>query len=87
VPNAFIVIVNMLIILLLGLAIYYDILRLVKRERRTNVYLGLWFRSVLMVVFITGSIVSNELVLVHAVSLLVLMFLSVLVHILLLRSI
>jgi hypothetical protein len=58
---------NMLVVLLLVLAICYDILRFVKRERRTIVYLSLCFRLVLMVVFVTGSLVPNELVLVYVV--------------------
>jgi hypothetical protein len=67
VPNAINVVMNMLVILLLVLAICYDILRFVKRERRTPLYLSLCFRLVLMVVFVTGSLVSSKLVLVYVV--------------------
>jgi hypothetical protein len=57
----------MLVNLVLVLDIYCGILRLVIRERRTHACLSLCFHSVLIVVFVTGSIVLIVLVLGYVV--------------------
>jgi hypothetical protein len=67
VPSASIVVMSMLVNLIFALDIYCGILRLVIRERRINACLSLCFHSVLMVVFVTGSIVLIVLVLGYVI--------------------
>ena len=65
--SAFIVVLNMLVDLVLVLVICCGMLKFVRLERRTSTNLSLCFRLVLIVVFVTRSIVSNELVLCYVV--------------------